>query len=133
VTGGEVSDLQGSPWGFKCVGGVNLPTAGKRRLNATYPFGLLSVSSDNVLEVRLRSAISRFTRAESLQATPSGLLSVFPVRSPKGYRGLGFQRTNGVEYYFHTRHIDEILVVLTRVGFSVSAISRLPPLWRNRA
>ena len=62
------------------------------------------------------------TKAEVLLTRPSDIESVYPIR-PKGavgFRGVGFRRSNGHDYYFKTSKSDEILSVLRACGIPVS-------------
>jgi hypothetical protein len=73
------------------------------------------------------------TKAEVLLTTPSDIESVYPIR-PKGalgYRGVGFRRSNGHDYYFKTSKSDEILSVLQACGFQVSGEAQpATKVWR---
>src|SRR6266540_7519767 len=64
--------------------------------------------------------LRRLTRAETLRAEPADLDTAFPIRSKLRFRGVGFRRRDGREYYFKTWRIDEVLGALQAAGFPVS-------------
>ncbi|MEU0094886.1 hypothetical protein [Kribbella sp. NPDC006257] len=55
---------------------------------------------------------------------PAQLAEVFPIRAKIRFRGVGFRRVDGREYYFKTFHIDNILHALQRFGFPVSPVAQ---------
>src|SRR4051812_28160710 len=84
------------------IGGANIPTAGGFRVNASMPLAQLTIVSTTV-ELRLRGPLSRLGRPETLRAKPPDLHSVFPIRTRWWrFRGIGFRRLDGHEYYFKT-------------------------------
>jgi hypothetical protein len=73
------------------------------------------------------------TRAETLRAKPEDLDVVFPIRSTFRFRGVGFRRPDGREYYFKTTSIDEVLAALGSLGFPVTPEAQPPSkIWRAR-
>jgi len=90
----------------------------------------LAINGDTV-ELRLRGPLGRIAHAETLQARPADLEQVFPIRSRVRFRGVGFRRPDGREYYFKTRRIDVILDALRGCGFPVSSLNQpAAKLWR---
>ena len=65
------------------------------RINASLPLAELTVQGD-IVALRLRGPFGKLTRAETLQATPTDLESVFPIRSTVRFRGVGCQRRDGL-------------------------------------
>ena len=124
---GGLVDRQSWRW----IGGANIPTRHGTRVNADIPLAELSVNSE-IVTLRLRGVFSRLFRAEMLQSAPSDLVSIFPIRAVLRFRGVGFERRNGDEYYFKTTRIDEILAVLDSRDFPVSLESRsAAKLWKG--
>jgi hypothetical protein len=91
-------------------GGANVPTRGGWRVNASTPLAELAVTGGLVV-LRLRSPLATLCRAETLSARAADLRTVFPIRSKGRFRGVGFRRLDGREYYFKTTQIDTILRV----------------------
>jgi hypothetical protein len=90
----------------------------------------LIVDGDS-LELRLRG-LARVVRAETLRARPADLEMVFDIRSRFRFRGVGFRRRDGHEYYFKTFRVDEVLGVLQGAGFPVSPVDQpASKLWRR--
>jgi hypothetical protein len=111
------------PRRLRWIGGANLPTTHSWRVNATEFLAELVVDH-NTVELRLRGPLPRLTSAESLRATPSNLQEVFPIRSRARFRGVGFRRPDGREYYFKTRQVDDVLHALQNMGFPVSTLAQ---------
>jgi hypothetical protein len=118
---------------LRWVGGANLPTKGGWRINASEFLAELVVDH-NFLLLRLRGPLPRLTRAETLRVDPVQLAEVFPIRAKIRFRGVGFRRVDGREYYFKTLQIDNILHALQRFGFPVSPVAQpAAKLWRLRS
>jgi len=100
-----------------------MPTLGGSRVNASEFFAALTLAGAQV-ELRLRGPLAQLARAETLVAMPIDLEVVFPIRSRVRFRGVGFRRVDGREYYFKTFKIDEILARLQAAGFPVSMEAR---------
>ena len=124
-------EMAGSrPPRLRWIGGANLPTVGGWRVNATEFFAELLLDHNSV-ELRLRGPLRRLTRAETLLAEPADLSDAFPIRSRARFRGVGFRRSDGREYYFKTSQIDPILRALQDLGFPVSMIDQpAAKIWR---
>lgn len=121
-----MDDGQGSSAAWaprRWIGGASVPTLGGSRVNATEPLAALAIRG-NMLELRLRGPLAKLARAETLQARPADLEEVFPIRSRVRFRGVGFRRPDGREYYFKTWKIDEILDALAGRGFPVSLVNQ---------
>lgn len=115
---------------WRWIGGASLPTVGGWRINATEFFAELLLDP-SMLELRLRGPLVRLTRAETLRVGPTDLAEVFLIRSRLRFRGVGFRRTDGREYYFKTAQTDTILRALRDFGFPVSTIAQpAAKLWR---
>ena len=108
-----------APRRWSWVGGENVPTLGGSRVNASEPLAELSICA-SIVELRLRGPFARLARAETLRAVRQDLESAFPIRSKVRFRGVGFRRVDGREYYFKTTKADEILAVLDQQGLPVS-------------
>jgi hypothetical protein len=77
--------------------------------------------------------MSRVTNAEVLLARPSEVESVYPIRQDgtNRYRGVGFRRPDGHDFYFFRKSkSDEILRVLRVSGFQVSEAEWATKVWR---
>jgi hypothetical protein len=115
------------------VGGANVPTRGGYRVNAGMTLAEL-LFADGAVELRLRGPLARLTRAESFKVIASDLGAVFPIRSASilRFRGVGFRRHDGREYYFKTARTDEILGVLDSAGFPVTPKAQpATKIWRS--
>ena len=112
-----------TPRVYNWIGGANVPTLGGLRVNAGYPLASLSLENTNIT-LRLRGRISFLFRSELLFAGPSDVSDVFAIESKLRFRGVGFRRTDGHEFYFKTGRAKEILPVLHEAGFSVSELPK---------
>ena len=118
------------PLRLRWIGGASLPTTGGWRVHASEFLAELLLE-ENWVELRLRGLLPRLTRAETLRAKPTDLSEAFPIRSRISFRGVGFRRPDGREYYFKTGQIDNILRALQDLSFPVSWIDqRASKLWR---
>lgn len=102
------------------IGGANLPTRGGSRVNAGWSLAELVLEGD-LLTLQLRGPLNRVFRSKALVAMPTEVDSVFPIdSSPLRFRGVGFRRSDGLEYYFKTGRAQEILPALRIARFNVS-------------
>jgi len=128
----EPQPFESSPSSRRWIGGANVPTRGGYRVNASLLLAELLVG-DGELELRLRGPLTKLTRAETLRAKPADLDAVFPIRSTIRFRGVGFRRPDGREYYFKTTSTDEILRMLGSLGFPVTPEAQpASKIWRAR-
>jgi hypothetical protein len=119
-------------WVGRWVGGANVPTTGGWRVNASQPLAELLVGDGGIV-LRLRWRFARLAHAETLTATPTDLESVFIIqaKSVLRFRGIGFRRLDGREYYFKTLRGPAILPVLAAHGFRISPTQqRAAKIWR---
>ena len=119
MNSGGCAEPPPAQWRRSWLGGANLPTLGGSRIDADLLFAELAIDGDIVV-LRLRGPFARLTGAETLRAQRQDLESAFPIRSRLGYRGVGFRRIDGREYYFKTTKSDEILAALQACGLPVS-------------
>ncbi|TKA00385.1 hypothetical protein [Actinacidiphila oryziradicis] len=105
---------------MRLIGGANVPAvlgpfkAG--RLNATWPFGELTVEAGRIrLRVRLFGALV----AGPTQWSAQEIAEVFPCRGLFGTSGVGF-RVDGRNFYFWTRESPRVLDACEGDGFVVS-------------
>ncbi|MFI8458157.1 hypothetical protein [Kitasatospora sp. NPDC085464] len=111
---------------MRMTGGANFPAVAGRfdggRLNATWPFGVLTVGSGRVhLRARLIGAVWRMSGAEPLDGTPEEIAEVFPCRGRLGTAGVGLRTVQGHRYYFWTGAVATVIDTCRHQGFTVSS------------
>ncbi|MFJ3796966.1 hypothetical protein ACIPSJ_11800 [Streptomyces sp. NPDC090088] len=106
---------------MRFVGGANMPGPSTGRLNATRPFGVLTIESDSLdLRVRFLRPLAKLFGVTPLECSAQDLADVFPCRGVFGTPGVGFRTKDGRRFYFWTGQIQAVLEVCRQQGFSVS-------------
>ncbi|WP_405947323.1 hypothetical protein OG588_12380 [Streptomyces prunicolor] len=108
---------------MQITGGANFPAArfGGGRLNATWPFGVLTVDPGRLrLRIRLFGAVWQLSGAQPLAGTPEDIVEVFPCRGRLGTPGVGLRTVQGHRYFFWTSATATVLDACRREGFTVS-------------
>ncbi|MFK0173785.1 hypothetical protein ACIQU5_33905 [Streptomyces sp. NPDC090306] len=108
---------------MQVTGGANLPVVrfGEGRLNATWPFGVLTVEHRRVrLRIRFFGAVPRLSGAQPLDGTPEDIVEIFPCRGRLGTSGVGLRTDQGRRYFFWTGAAARVLDACRREGFTVT-------------
>ncbi|MGY5014539.1 hypothetical protein ACWCY6_41845 [Streptomyces sp. 900105755] len=98
-----------------------MPTTRAGRINATRPFGVLTINDGRlVLRARVLRPFATLFGVTPLECSAQDIADVFPCRGIFGTPGVGFRTEDGRRFYFWTGQIQAVLDVCRQQGFSVS-------------